>query len=67
MAESPFRRERVPGGQRFSFDVRATKGVRHQKQAVFGAFRIDCDEGPNLGGDDSAPPPLAYFSAALAF
>ncbi len=25
------------------------------------------DEGPHLGGLGSAPPPLAYFSAALAF
>jgi hypothetical protein len=25
------------------------------------------DEGPNLGGLGSAPPPLAYFSAAIAF
>lgn len=26
-----------------------------------------CDEGTRIGGDDTAPPPLAYFSAALAF
>ena len=26
-----------------------------------------CDEGPNLGGLGSAPPPLMYFSAARAF
>ncbi len=26
-----------------------------------------CDEGPNLGGLGSAPTPLMYFSAALAF
>jgi hypothetical protein len=25
------------------------------------------DEGPHLGGRGSAPPPLAYFSAAIAF
>ena len=25
------------------------------------------DEGANLGGLGSAPPPLAYFSAAIAF
>ena len=25
------------------------------------------DEGPHLGGLGSAPPPLAYFSAAVAF
>ena len=30
-------------------------------------FEIICDEGPYLGGDDSAPPPLAYYSASLAF
>jgi hypothetical protein len=26
-----------------------------------------CDEGPTLGGLGSAPTPLMYFSAALAF
>ncbi len=26
-----------------------------------------CDEGPALGGLGSAPTPLMYFSAALAF
>ena len=26
-----------------------------------------CDEGPYLNGADSAPPPLAYFSAGMAF
>ena len=67
MAESPFRVEQIPGGRRYAFDVRATKGDRHQKQAVFGRFEIPCDEGPELGGDDTAPPPLAYFGAALAF
>ena len=30
-------------------------------------YTIYCDEGKNLGGDDSAPPPLAYFCTALAF
>jgi hypothetical protein len=64
---SPFRRVPIPGGQRFTFDVRAERGLRHRKRAVFGRFTIDCDEGPALGGEDTAPPPLAYFSAALAF
>ena len=31
------------------------------------AFEIYCDEGAALGGDDSAPPPLMYFSAGVAF
>lgn len=30
-------------------------------------FEIACDEGEYLGGDNTAPPPLAYFSSALAF
>jgi len=30
-------------------------------------FSIICDEGAYLAGDDSAPPPLAYFSAGIAF
>jgi hypothetical protein len=30
-------------------------------------FSIICDEGAYLGGEDTAPPPLAYFSAAIAF
>lgn len=30
-------------------------------------FAIVCDEGKRIGGDDSAPPPLAYFSAGVAF
>lgn len=67
MAESPFRGEAIPGGRRFSFDVRARTTVRQQKQAVFGRFTMDCDEGAGIGGDDAAPPPLAYFGAALAF
>lgn len=33
----------------------------------FGTFSMWCDEGTSLGGDDSAPPPLAYFGAGLAF
>ena len=30
-------------------------------------WSIVCDEGSYLGGDDTAPPPLVYFSAAVAF
>lgn len=37
------------------------------EQPVGSTFSILCDEGAYLGGEDSAPPPLAYFSAAIAF
>jgi hypothetical protein len=30
-------------------------------------FAILCDEGAYLAGDDTAPPPLSYFSAGIAF
>ena len=30
-------------------------------------WAIQCDEGARVGGGDTAPPPLAYFSAGLAF
>ena len=33
----------------------------------FSPFVMWCDEGTSLGGEDSAPAPLAYFSAAIAF
>lgn len=31
------------------------------------SFTLVCDEGPYLGGDDSAPPPLSFFSTGVAF
>ena len=30
-------------------------------------FEMLCDEGTRIGGDDTAPSPLAYFSAGVAF
>jgi hypothetical protein len=34
---------------------------------VGSTYAMICDEGLYLGGDDEAPPPLAYFSAGIAF
>ncbi len=42
----------------------ATVCIAHPKGST---FQIICDEGSYLGGDDSAPPPLAYYSASIAF
>jgi hypothetical protein len=64
---SPFRREQTPTGRRFAFDLRAQKTIRQQKKGMFGKFEIMCDEGEQIGGDDTAPPPLAYFAASIAF
>ena len=73
----------APTGQSGSLDreirlrVRAETIGRQKKQAevwseVSGQpagsrWAIQCDEGTRVGGDDTAPPPLAYFSAGLAF
>lgn len=64
---SPFRLEPIEGGFRFSLDVNAERGPRQQKLAHFAQFEIRCDEGAAIGGDDTAPPPLAYFAASVAF
>ena len=64
---SPFRQERTSAGYRFGFDLRAETLTRQLKQATFAEFELLCDESEGLGGDNSAPPPLAYFAAAVAF
>ncbi len=38
--------------------------ISHNNQKF---YTLACDEGEHLGGKASAPPPLAYFSAAYAF
>ena len=40
---------------------------RMRKQAEARGFTIFCDERTDLGGDDSAPPPLAYFASSILF
>ena len=67
MSDSPFRIERTDDGMRFTFDVTADTAARQLKKATFDKFEILCDESAAIGGDDTAPPPLAYFGAALAF
>ena len=53
-SDSPFRGEPIDGGFRFSMDLLAKTAERQAK-------------GASMGGDDSAPPPLAYFAASVAF
>ena len=73
MAEqsNPFRVSSVEGphgkGVRLEFDVEAARGEKQTKRATFGAFEILCDESALIGGDDTAPPPLAYFASSIAF
>ncbi len=68
MSDSPFRLERTDdGAMRFTFDVVANTAERQLKRAIFDIFEILCDEGAAIGGDNTAPPPLAYFGSSLAF
>ena len=54
-------------------EARAVKNMRKEARVTMLApakgftFDIACDEGPWLGGDNSAPPPLAYFTSSIAF
>ncbi len=68
--------EKPRPGERMVFEVNLVAeslgGMR--KRAVvepnlptWGAFELTCDEGGGLGGDDTAPPPLGYLSAGIAF
>ena len=38
-----------------------------RKEGHARGFTLYCDEGERVGGDNSAPPPLAYFGLSLAF
>ena len=49
------------------FDVAAARAERQLKRATFGTFEIVCDESAAIGGEDAAPPPLAYFASSIAF
>lgn len=43
------------------------RAVAYLDSPVGSTWEIQCDEGAYLGGEDSAPSPLAYFSSAIAF
>jgi hypothetical protein len=38
-----------------------------RKEGHARGFTVHCDEGERVGGENTAPPPLAYFGLALAF
>jgi hypothetical protein len=57
----------------FRVDAEVSGGDMKKRAAVTlespagSTFEIVSDEGAHLGGEDTAPPPLSYFSAAIAF
>lgn len=67
MAEAPVAGISEVAPRTFTIEVRAEHVERMLKRGHFREFTVTCDEGPRLGGDDSAPPPLAYMGLALGF
>ncbi len=39
----------------------------HLKTGTVGGFSLRCDEGTRIGGTDTAPSPLSYFTIAVGF
>jgi hypothetical protein len=37
------------------------------KEGHVRGFTVMCDEGERIGGTDTAPPPLGYFTVAVGF
>jgi len=40
---------------------------RMRKEGHARGFTVFCDEGERIGGENTAPPPLAYFGLAVGF
>jgi hypothetical protein len=51
----------------FTVEVDAQKLERMRKAGHVRGFTLLCDEGENVGGDNSAPNPLGYFLLGVAF
>lgn len=67
MESGSLRLRAIDHGLQVSFDVNVEKSGGMRKRARFESFAFECDEGPLLGGENSAPPPMVYFAASLAF
>ena len=69
----PFRKSRPPEPLNFEVNLTAEAGNRQKKTGTvqvsipgFSPVRLYCDEQPPVG-DDTAPPPLAFFCAGIGF
>ena len=70
---APFRKAKVPEPLQFEVNIVAHAEERQKKNGLiqvsipgFSPVKLYCDEQPPVG-DDTAPPPLAFFSAGIAF
>ena len=46
-------------------DITALEKMR--KEGRVDGFTVYCDEGPRLGGDDTAPSPMRYYCQSVGF
>ncbi len=58
---------RDDGRQGPYFMAEVTLQEDHLKTGTVGGFAVRCDEGARLGGTDTAPSPLSYFTIAVGF
>lgn len=52
-------------GPAIQVEVRALDGML--KEGRVRQFTVMCDEGTQIGGTDTAPPPLGYFTLGIGF
>ncbi len=70
---APFKKSRPPEPLHFEVNLTAEAGTRQKKTGTvqvnipgFSPVKLYCDEQPPVG-DDTAPPPLAFFCAGIGF
>lgn len=59
--------ENVEIKREISVEADAVTLEKMRKEGHARGFTVYCDEGERIGGENTAPPPLAYFSLSLAF
>ena len=70
---SPFKKSKPPEPLEFEVNLVAEAGTKQKKTGTvqvnipgFSSVTLYCDEQPPVG-DDTAPPPLAFFAAGIGF
>ena len=69
MADDPIPEALDPNQRGREIVVEATAETleKMRKEGSVRGFTVMCDEGAHVGGDNTAPSPLAYFSVAIGF
>ena len=54
-------------GREIVVEATAETLEKMKKHGTVRGFTVMCDEGAHVGGENTAPSPLAYFSVAIGF